>query len=333
MSTAPDVLRWSLGEGALDDAHLETPGFPLVLDIDPGGAAWAEVAEWVGDSARVIAAAARACGAVVLRGLPVSSADDFDAVIGAFGWPNFAYAESLSNAVRTNLTPRVFTANEAPPEATIGLHHEMAQTPVHPSRLFFYCEQPADRGGATSLCRSDHLYERLERVEPRFVDDCAKLGLRYSLVMPEEDDPGSPVGRSWRSTFGCSDRGAVEQRMESLGYEGAWLSDGSLRTTTPVLPAIRALGPDRFSLFNQLIAARSWKDARNAPRTAVRFGDGRALPDDAWAAVGELAAEEIHDLEWQRGDVALVDNFVVMHGRRSFEGRRRVLASLVPREA
>ena len=35
------------------------------------------------------------------------------------------------------------------------------------------------------------------------------------------------------------------------------------------------------------------------------------------------------DLAWQAGDVALIDNFLVMHGRRPFEGKRTVLASLV----
>ena len=35
------------------------------------------------------------------------------------------------------------------------------------------------------------------------------------------------------------------------------------------------------------------------------------------------------DIPWQSGDVALVDNFLVMHGRRPFEGQRRVLASLI----
>ena len=30
----------------------------------------------------------------------------------------------------------------------------------------------------------------------------------------------------------------------------------------------------------------------------------------------------------RQGDVALVDNVVAMHGRRPFEGKRRVLASL-----
>jgi alpha-ketoglutarate-dependent taurine dioxygenase len=35
------------------------------------------------------------------------------------------------------------------------------------------------------------------------------------------------------------------------------------------------------------------------------------------------------DIPWQTGDVVLVDNFLAMHGRRPFEGQRRVLASLV----
>ena len=42
-----------------------------------------------------------------------------------------------------------------------------------------------------------------------------------------------------------------------------------------------------------------------------------------------LADALSYDLEWQAGDVALVDNFRVMHGRRPFVGKRRVLASLI----
>ena len=42
-----------------------------------------------------------------------------------------------------------------------------------------------------------------------------------------------------------------------------------------------------------------------------------------------LAEELTVDLQWQLGDVALVDNLRVMHGRRPFQGGRKVLASLV----
>ena len=38
------------------------------------------------------------------------------------------------------------------------------------------------------------------------------------------------------------------------------------------------------------------------------------------------------DMPWQRGDVVLVDNYVTMHGRRTFTGTRKVLASLVAGE-
>ena len=47
------------------------------------------------------------------------------------------------------------------------------------------------------------------------------------------------------------------------------------------------------------------------------------------AVVIRLADELTFDIPWQTGDVALVDNLVAMHGRRPFEGSRRVLASLV----
>ena len=78
-------------------------------------------------------------GAILFRGFPVDGAEDFDSVIRSFGLDSFTYQESLSNAVRVNRTELVFTANEAPPEVSIFLHHEMAQTPLFPSMLFFCC--------------------------------------------------------------------------------------------------------------------------------------------------------------------------------------------------
>ena len=43
----------------------------------------------------------------------------------------------------------------------------------------------------------------------------------------------------------------------------------------------------------------------------------------------DLADELSFDVAWHPGDVALVDNYLVMHGRRPFKGARRVLVSLV----
>ena len=53
------------------------------------------------------------------------------------------------------------------------------------------------------------------------------------------------------------------------------------------------------------------------------------LAPQAMAKAIHIGDELSFDIPWQSGDVALVDNFLVMHGRRPFEGQRRVLASLI----
>jgi alpha-ketoglutarate-dependent taurine dioxygenase len=90
------------------------------------------------------------------------------------------------------------------------------------------------------------------------------------------------------------------------------------------------LGDDRHSFFNQLIAAfNGWKDTRNDPAKAITFGDGTPLDPADVATASTLADQFTFDLPWQTGDLALVDNYTAMHGRRTFKGTRKVLASLV----
>lgn len=306
--------------------------FPLALECRGAGGLDGSL-PWVREHRGELLEQAAEHGAILFRGFGPVTAEDFDRFIAAFDLENFPYSDSLSNAVRVNKTPRVFTANEAPPNVTIHLHHEMAQTPVYPSRLFFFCEQAAATGGATPICRSDVLWERLARKCPQFARDCETKGLRYSNVMPAQNDAESGMGRSWQSTLRAQTPAEAEARLKQLGYSWQWLPDGSLRATTPVLPAIRRLRNGRTSFFNQLIAAAmGWKDARNDPAKAITFGDGAPLDRDAVLTATQLGEELSFDVPWQSGDVALVDNFVAMHGRRTFGGTRRVLASLVAAE-
>ncbi len=320
---------------------IEVPGqqsvagqpFPLVLGCQVPTPSLTRFASWIANHRATLDEQLALHGAILFRGFPLATPEDFDAVITSFGYPNFAYRDSLSNAVRTCFTERVFSANEAPANVTIYLHHEMAQTPIFPSKLFFFCQCPAEQGGATPLCRSDVLFEQLRQRCPEFIRDCEAKGLRYTNVMPAEDDPTSGMGRSWSSTFRRSTRDETEQRMRELGYTWEWLDNGCLRATTPRLPAVHEVSPGRKTFFNQLIAAsRGWQDTRNDPSRAITFGEGSPLDRDAVLLAAELAEALTFDIPWQRGDVALVDNFVVMHGRRTFTGPRKILASLVAAE-
>src|SRR4051812_42885064 len=81
--------------------------FPLALECRTP-ATLADATAWLAAHAAELVAQASTHGAVLFRGFPVATAEDFDAFVAAFGLPNFPYYESLSNAVRINRTLRVF---------------------------------------------------------------------------------------------------------------------------------------------------------------------------------------------------------------------------------
>lgn len=308
--------------------------FPAAWVCDVPDISLDQVIEWIEHHVVEFTKSARENGAVLFRGLPLHTADDFDRFVTAFGYDNFEYRKSLSNAVRTNFTERVFSANEAPSEVTIYLHHEMAQTPVFPSKLFFFCQKAAKSGGATPLCRSDWLFESMLEQLPEFAAACEAKGLKYTTVMPGADDAASGMGRSWQSTFRAQEKTAAERQMTELNYTWEWQDDGCLKATTPVLPAVHQLDDGRKVFFNQLIAAfKGWKDSRNDPAKAITFGDGSPLNREIVLKVADLAESLTFDMNWQTTDVALIDNYVAMHGRRTFSGTRKVLASLANAES
>lgn len=305
--------------------------FPQVIVNDGSIKSVDECKQWIKNNLADLEQALADSGAVLFRGFPVDSAESFDEFSNAFDYPNFTYQESLSNAVRINFTERVFTANEAPKDVDIYLHHEMAQTPISPSKLFFFCQSAADQGGATPLCRSDMLFDELRNQQPELAQNFISKGLKYTTHMPAENDPNSGQGRSWKSTLSVDSIEEAEAKLSDLGYSWKWLEDGSLKATTPVLPAVIQMGEERQVFYNQLIAAyMGWKGVKEDPSSAITYGDGTHIPVEGLELATRLANDFTFDLEWQDGDVALVDNYLTMHGRRSYSGdrKRQVLVAL-----
>ncbi|KAM3699650.1 hypothetical protein ACJW30_05G042900 [Castanea mollissima] len=266
-------------------------------------------------------------GAVLLRGFPVNSASDFNDVIEAFGFEELPYVGGA--APRTNVVGRVFTANESPPDQKIPFHHEMAQVPTFPSKLFFFCEVEPGSGGETPIVLSHLVYEKVKERHPEFVERLEEHGLLYTRVLGEDDDPSSPIGRGWKSTFLTKDKSVAEERAANLGMKLEWLED-SVKTIMGPIPAIKFdKTRQRKIWFNSMVAAYTgWEDARNDPVKAVTFGDGKPLPADIIYDCLNILEEESVAFPWQKGDVLLLDNWAVLHARRSFDPPRRILASL-----
>lgn len=55
----------------------------------------------------------------------------------------------------------------------------------------------------------------------------------------------------------------------------------------------------------------------------VTFGDGSILPEDKIHRIIEIQQELCYDVQWRHGDVLLIDNFAIQHGRRPYDTTRR----------
>jgi hypothetical protein len=304
--------------------------FPVTFDTPSESVS---IEEWVRQNRVAINKSLKQTGAVLLRGLAMQDPDHFEKFVVAYGLPVFPYRESLSNAVRVNHSERVFTANEAPSQVEIYLHHEMAQTPVSPSVLFFCCISAAEQGGATPLCRSDQLFEAFKLSHPKWTEQLVSKGLRYVTRMPAVSDESSGQGRSWYNTLNVSDKDEVEKKLTAMGYEYSWQNNGGLETLSPLLPGVVELTNGGQSFYHQLIAAyRGWPGVRENPASGVMFGDKTEIPVGLLESLSSMAEDYTTDLHWADGEIAMLNNRMIMHGRRPYSGnrRRQVLVSMAP---
>lgn len=315
----------------LADLEFNRDNFPSIIVNDGSISTLEQARSWISNNRDILKKELACTGALLFRGFPVTDAVSYDSFFSAFGYNNFTYEESLSNAVRINYTELVFSANEAPKDVEIYLHNEMAQTPVFPNIISLFCEKTADTGGATILCRSDTVHEKLALAEPQLVEKLAREGVKYTNTMPSGDNPDSAQGRGWQSTLSVTTKEQAEEKLQGLGYRWHWHEDGSLSAQTRALPAIKSVDGDRRVFFNQIIAAyQGWKGVKEDPSVGLCFGDDSAIPKQFLDTICEIAAETAYDLMWQAGDVAVVDNHLSMHGRRPYGGDsvRRVLVTL-----
>ncbi|KAJ8641041.1 hypothetical protein MRB53_017735 [Persea americana] len=265
-------------------------------------------------------------GAILLRGFPVETASDFNAVVEAFGYEEHGYRGS---APRTPVLGRVYTANDSPPDQKIAFHHEMAHARVFPSKLFFFCEEEPKRGGETPIVLSHVVHERIKQRFPKFVERLEEHGAIYPLVLGAEYDPSRPVRRSWQLTFSTQDKATAEERAAQMGMKLEWMEDGVKVVAGPV-EAIRIdKTRGRIVWFNNVLYRdTACEDSRNDPDKSCLFGDGTPLPTDIVYDCLKILDEECVAIPWRKGDILLLDNIAVLHSRQSFEPPRRILVSL-----
>lgn len=327
-----------------ESAFVNTQNLPLVLTCNDNTLS---LQDWVNHHKESLHALLNEHGAILLRGFPVKNPDDFAWVVETItgSTPDDYRAGEGS---RTKITKGVYTSTEAPPQFKIPLHHELSCT-THPLTYFcFYCEiAPTPGTGQTLLGKTEEVTKAMQ-AHPEVWNLFEGQTIRYTSRHPPEGSfftRVNPTHKTWQSSFETTDRAEVERICEQKGFAYRWLKDWI--EVTRRAPAI--LGPDTFFdhpyWYNQAHLYHANPRMRGGylnhylanllyivPSTRqydVCFDDGSAIPRSCMYQIYDVMDEHTILFDWQKGDILLLDNRKVLHGRAPSVGPRRILASMV----
>lgn len=270
-------------------------------------------------------------GGILFRGFDVNTPEDFRASNECLGAQPFDYVGG--NSPRSRVAADVFTSTEYPASEVISLHNEMSYLPSWPRRLFFCSMIPATRGGQTSLAHGGDVLRQLPvDVVERF------CGKQINYIRNLQSD--IPLGKNWQTTYQTQDRAEVEAIVASQGSTCRWQPNGSLRVSTRCKATLAhpdtgkeywfnqaeqwhptALNPAMRSMFEEMVGPG------NLPHEC-EYGDGDPMEADVLVEIRRVLERSKLLFDWQRGDLLMVDNIAMMHGRESFGGERKTLAYL-----
>jgi len=195
--------------------------------------------------------------------------------------------------------------------AAIGLHIENGNTPFPPDLVAFYSRKSAQTGSQTTLCDGAQLYSAMpERIKqlfqsPLVVSRNLPPALWKSYVAnehPQLDDAAQVSPQH------------LQELMDMLpGQTGEINETGDLHYRLRLSPVLNDGG--KLSFANAILGP-----SFNYEAPCYQFDDGNVISEALKQELAELAEQFTLELNWHDGDMVLIDNRRVMHGRRAIEG-------------
>ena len=198
-------------------------------------------------------------------------------------------------------------------------------------KLLFFCAQAAQQGGETPIADSRKIFQLLDaRLRDEFIDKKVMYVRNY----------GEGLDLPWEEVFQTTDKQAVERFCRESNIDFEWRSQNRLRTRQVCQSVATHPRSGEVVWFNQahLFHVASLApglresmlatlDESELPRN-VYFGDGTPIEPRVIDEIQRVYNEAAVCFCWQDGDVLLVDNMLVAHGRKPYSGNRKVLVAM-----
>lgn len=305
--------------------HFQGQTLPLVVEPTQPGL---DAVVWATHRADHLNALISDSGALLLRNFRIDSVDCFQQVITAACGPLMDYIERSSP--RKCVSGKVFTSTEYAAERSIFLHNEQSYNLLFPLRIAFYCEQPAQSGGETPIADTRKVLNRLRpETRRRFQDTGYLLARNY----------GGGCGLPWQDVFQTGDPERVKEHCRANEIDFEWRGD-ELRTrqVRPVIARHPHTGAltwfNHLTFFHRSMLEPEVQRELEAHYTEdtlpnhTYYGDGTPIEDHVMQELRDAYIAEQVTFAWQKGDVLLLDNLLVAHGRAQFNGPRKVRVAM-----
>lgn len=307
------------------------PGQLLPLVVEPLMDGDLDLTEWVRNHLELVERKLLEHGAILFRGFGMSGVAPFEAFARVVAPELVNYVEGSSP--RIMLGEKVYTSTEYPPEYFVSLHNELSYAHRWPGKLLFFCAVEPHEGGETPIADSRQI---LRCLSPELRERFLRKGVKY--VRNLHGDRGA--GLSWQTVFETDDRARVEEYCREGGIELAWKDDGGL-WTSQVRQAV-ATHPRTgeqvwFNQVDQWHPSNLGEEVARALTATTReedlpisayHGDGSPLAVADLEEVRQAYRDGMVTFPWRQGDVLVVDNMLVAHGRMPFTPPRRVMVAM-----
>jgi alpha-ketoglutarate-dependent taurine dioxygenase len=152
---------------------------------------------------------------------------------------------------------------------------------------------------------------------------------------------GDGFGLPWQTVFQTTDKSVVEAHCRKAGIVAEW-KDGERLRTRAVRPAVaRHPRTGEMVWFNhgtffhastlapaiRISLEAEFKEEADFPTNSF-YGDGSTIESATLDILRDAYRQETVSFPWQQGDVLMLDNMMVAHGRASYSGRREILVGM-----
>lgn len=285
-------------------------------------------------------------GCVVIRNPGKNDPEVMSKFIKAIGENsgNELFIQNGSTATRREITNILSTANEGPSERPIYQHNEFSRFIKYPTTLFFVCSNYNGEGGETPIVHGGELFNAVNEKAPEFTKELSKKGLYMEQIWPLKSD--NKTNWAYKFCFGRNidpndndfehqKKSALELAKEIASPHSEFIGESNdllIRQYTNPIRLYETEKGEAFPCFFNSIATFyanvKHKIGEYDKTKSICYNDNTVIETKYLDLVLQKSIELAYNHSWEEGDIAIVDNYQVSHGRCPWNEERTILVSM-----